>query len=821
VQTDASETGAFRITDGSDVTTIQPSSASFAGSVTATQLITANSGINVNTANLNVGSGNFTVAPATGNTNISGTLGVTGQATLGDADIDRLVGALNANSQAITNVNIDNGDIANGVVINKSPTVNFNAGDVRGSLTLSQLASGTGSLNIEPGAVAGTELNSSVAGTGLSGGGGSALSVNLGTGLQFNGDDIEANLSAIAGDGLADNSGALDLDIDGLANTVNSVQNADLLAIYDDSGSDEVSITRQDFIESAPIGNINIDGGNIDGATIATSDITVGSGRTLDVSLGSLTLANDQISGDKVSGGTIGSATLDGATFTTSTLFQTDLVFDESNDLTLAAADQVSGTATLTIPDLGGTDGDMVVSNATQTLSNKTLSSNTVATTQAPGTNNTSVATTAFVTDAVSTGVSGAANNVAIYDGSGDLTAEAQLATSRGGTGQDLSASTGILRVNAGTVSAGSDIVDSDISGSADITRTKLAPGTASHVLVNDGTGEVSSEAQLNPIRGGTGVNNGANTITLGGNINTASSFTTVGANTLTLTTSGATDVTLPTTGTLATLSGTETLTNKTVVDNSFAIADAGSGFNVTFVMSLSSNRIFGFPNEGGLLSTTAGSQTLSNKTIDADDNSISNISNTEISATADIEVTKLADPGAGDFVLSSSGGTISWQAWDGVSPVTSDIRLKKDLTPIKSPLKRLQDVEGYNYYWKESTDTTLQYGVMAQELEAIFPTMVVEGADGIKRVKYTSLIPVLIEALKEQQAIIENLQAKLDDEKVSKEDLKAAFDKQKELMDLQAAAMLSLQEENYSMKSDIDSIKKALGLELEASTDK
>ena len=54
----------------------------------------------------------------------------------------------------------------------------------------------------------------------------------------------------------------------------------------------------------------DIDGGNIDGATIATSDITVGSGKTLDVSGGTLTLANNQISGDKVEGGTIAATTI-------------------------------------------------------------------------------------------------------------------------------------------------------------------------------------------------------------------------------------------------------------------------------------------------------------------------------------------------------------------------------------------------------------------------------------------------------------------------------------------------------------------------------
>ena len=51
--------------------------------------------------------------------------------------------------------------------------------------------------------------------------------------------------------------------------------------------------------------NVNIDSGAIDG-----TNITVGSGKTLDVSAGTLTLADDQISGDKVEGGTIAATTI-------------------------------------------------------------------------------------------------------------------------------------------------------------------------------------------------------------------------------------------------------------------------------------------------------------------------------------------------------------------------------------------------------------------------------------------------------------------------------------------------------------------------------
>ena len=76
-------------------------------------------------------------------------------------------------------------------------------------------------------------------------------------------------------------------------------------------------------------------------------------------------------------------------------------------------------------------------------------------------------------------------------------------------------------------------------------------------------------------------VNDAARTLNLGGNITTAAAFITSGANSLTLTTTGATNITLPTTGTLATLAGTESLTNKklgSLTTNGYVTTSGGDG---------------------------------------------------------------------------------------------------------------------------------------------------------------------------------------------------------------------------------------------------
>lgn len=97
--------------------------------------------------------------------------------------------------------------------------------------------------------------------------------------------------------------------------------------------------------------------------------------------------------------------------------------------------------------------------------------------------------------------------------------------------------------------------------GTGKVTSTQILDGTIATADIANSAVDLTTKVTgvLPGANGGTGVNNGSRTITLGGNLTTSGAFAT------TLTSTAATNITLPTAGTLATLAGTETLTNKTL----------------------------------------------------------------------------------------------------------------------------------------------------------------------------------------------------------------------------------------------------------------
>jgi len=107
-----------------------------------------------------------------------------------------------------------------------------------------------------------------------------------------------------------------------------------------------------------------------------------------------------------------------------------------------------------------------------------------------------------------------------------------------------------------------------------------------------------------------------------------------------------------------------------------------------------------------------------------------------------------------------------------GVWGSLSDVKLKENIEDATPKLEKLNQVRVVNYNLKTDPEQKL-LGVIAQELEQIFPSMVDESPDRdaegndlgttTKQVKYSVFVPMLIKAIQEQQAIINDLKARIE----------------------------------------------------------
>jgi hypothetical protein len=99
----------------------------------------------------------------------------------------------------------------------------------------------------------------------------------------------------------------------------------------------------------------------------------------------------------------------------------------------------------------------------------------------------------------------------------------------------------------------------------------------------------------------------------------------------------------------------------------------------------------------------------------------------------------------------------------DVTANTASDRRWKDQITPIQNPLEKIKKISGNTFIWKKGfenlhTNEGLDYGVVAQEIEDVMPEIVVNRDHGFKGVRYERIIPLLIEAIKEQQKQIDEL---------------------------------------------------------------
>lgn len=89
-----------------------------------------------------------------------------------------------------------------------------------------------------------------------------------------------------------------------------------------------------------------------------------------------------------------------------------------------------------------------------------------------------------------------------------------------------------------------------------------------------------------------------------------------------------------------------------------------------------------------------------------------------------------------------------------------SDASQKTNIKTIENPTEITKQLHGVRFDWIDNGKSSL--GLIAQEVEKVLPELIETGGDGLKRVNYSNMIGLLIEAIKEQQVRIEELERKL-----------------------------------------------------------
>lgn len=102
---------------------------------------------------------------------------------------------------------------------------------------------------------------------------------------------------------------------------------------------------------------------------------------------------------------------------------------------------------------------------------------------------------------------------------------------------------------------------------------------------------------------------------------------------------------------------------------------------------------------------------------------------------------------------------------WSG-----SDARFKKNVEPISNALSTVRKINGLTYEFKNEEFASRNftdgrsYGFLAQDLQKVMPELVKEDEDGYLGINYSLMTPLLVEAVKEQQDIIDEQAQKLED---------------------------------------------------------
>ena len=369
----------------------------------------------------------------------------------------------------------------------------------------------------------------------------------------------------------------------------------------------------------------------------------------------------------------------------------------------------------------------------------------------------------------------GTANQVLTTDGSGaaswvtpSTTATAYSGTlpvANGGTGSAtqnfVDLTTDQTVVGAKTFSDNLTVnANESISGNQTVGGTLGVTGTTTVDVLSAGATTLSSNTVSgNETVGGTLGVTGATTLssnTVSGNETVGGTFGVTGTTTVDVLSAGATTLSSNTVSGDETVGGTLGVTGTTTV----AVLSAGA-------TTLSSNTVSGDETVGGTLGVTgittvavlsAGATTLSSNTVSGDETVGGTLGVTGTSSFGTVNVVNL---------------TVS-----GTFTNNSDKRLKRNIEPLTNSLQTVMQLNPVSYEKKAnltSTDYLIkENGFIAQDLQKVLPILVNtdKSKDSLLSINYVAIIPILTQAIQEQQKQIEALKAQATENNKLKADM-------------------------------------------------
>jgi len=251
-------------------------------------------------------------------------------------------------------------------------------------------------------------------------------------------------------------------------------------------------------------------------------------------------------------------------------------------------------------------------------------------------------------------------------------------------------------------------------------------------------------------------------------------------------------DISLPSTSVNA---GTEYGARTIVSDTGIVAAGTDTTYGTYTSVTRSGATGGTLNNYGSLISVTSdittGSGTTKNVGLSVEVNSIAGAS-TNYSATfmgGNVGIGTVTPAYALDVLATGTGAIARFNsanntgctlATDGTITCSSDERLKKNIVTMTDSLSAVMALRPVEYNWKYQDDSEMKnFGFIAQEVESVLPRLVITDANGYKELNTIGLVPIIAQAVQEQQSQIISINLRTDQNVTTLTDLQASVDTQ------------------------------------------